>query len=106
MTTLQDALAERDAILTAMDIEAAKGFINRHDGFVPKGNIDWERVLHLARFEVTTLPDELLWESRIWLARHGAQSLMMLPPTSPYLRAALDLVFPKDLTDTYLKAMS
>lgn len=99
MRTLSDALTERDQILTAMDVDAAKAFIANHGGFVPSGVINWVKVLHLARYEVRSLPDELVRESHIWLAVHGAQSVMTLSPTSPYCRAAMDLIFPKDLTD-------
>lgn len=104
--TLNEAIAERDGILIAMDVEAAKAFIAKHGGRVPKSTIDWIRVLHLARLEVTSLSSNLAMESRIWLARNGAQSLTMLPPASPYVRAALNLIFPKDLTDAYVRAMA
>src|SRR4051812_39157664 len=89
--SLAGALAERDQILTNMDVDAAKAYIAKHGGFVPKGAIDWTRVLHLARLEVTTLPADVNMDSRIWLARNGAQSVMMLSADSPYLRAAMDL---------------
>jgi hypothetical protein len=104
MPTLPEALAERDQILMAMDIDAAKAFIAKHGGYVPRGKIDWTRVLHLARFEVQTMPHEAIWESRMWLAKNGAQSVGTLPETSPYLRAAIDLIFPKDIMDAYLEA--
>jgi hypothetical protein len=103
---INEAIAERDQILMVMDVEAAKVFIAKHGGFVPKGHIDWIKVLHLARFEAKSIAPELVSESHIWLARNGAQSLMTMPPSSPYVRAALDLIFPKDLTDAYVKAMS
>lgn len=102
MTELQGAIAERDRILTAMDVDAAQAFIAKHGGFVPKQAIDWTRVLHLARFEVTTMPTRLSQDSHIWLAKNGAQSITELSPSSPYLRAALDLIFPKDLTDAQI----
>jgi hypothetical protein len=103
---LEIALDERDQILRRMDVDGAKQFIAKHGGFVPKSSIDWVKVLHLARYEVTTMPEDMQWSSRIWLAQHGAQSLMMLPPHSPYLRAAMDLVFPKDVIDAGITAMS
>lgn len=100
------AIAERNRILQAMDIEAAKTFIAKHGGVVTKRKIDWERVLHLARFECAKgLPEEVWRESQIYLAMHGAQSLMMLPPTSPYVDAAMNLIFPKNLTDDYIREM-
>lgn len=102
MESLDIVIAERNHILRKMDIDGAKHFIAKHGGFVPKSSIDWVRVLHLARYEVRTMPEDMHWESRIWLAQHGAVSLMMLPPRSPYLRAAMDLIFPKDMTDEYI----
>lgn len=89
-----------------MDIDAAKAFIAKHGGHVPRRTIDWTKVLHLARVECKALPDEAIRESHIWLARNGAQSVMTLPPTSPYVRAAVDLIFPKDVTDAFLGAMA
>ena len=97
------AFAERNRILLAMDVDAAKSFIVEHGGTVPKRPLNWERVLHLARFEVATIPDELRADSRIYLARNGAQSLLTLPHGSPYVRAALDLIFPKRLTDAHIR---
>lgn len=97
---LTAAIAERDRILKDMDIEAAKAFIVKHGAKIPTRPLDWERVLHMARFEVTTMPDELRTASQIYLARNGAQSVMSLPHGSPYLAAALNLVFPKDLWDS------
>lgn len=101
-TTLTDALAERDRILADLDVDAAKAFIVRHGGVAPKRSMDWLRVLHLARFECRSIPPELVGESRVYLARTGAQLIADLPERSPYLRAALDLVFPKDLTDAMI----
>lgn len=103
---LEVAIAERDRILMDMDSEAAKSFIAKTGGFVPKSNkINWVRVLHLARFEVRSLPEVYVKESQMWLARNGAQSILMLPPTSPYLRAAMDLIFPKTITDAFIAHM-
>lgn len=101
---LTDALAERDRILVAMDVDAAKAFIAKHGGVVPRRSLDWTKVLHLARFETRTMPEDLFWESRIYLAQNGAQSIATLPPTSPYLRAALDLIFPRDLITADMRA--
>jgi hypothetical protein len=103
--SLDAALRERDDILTRMDSEAAKAYIVTHGGKVPRENLDWEKVLHLARLEVTTLPGEVRSESRVWLARNGAQSIMTLGPDSPYVTAVLDLIFPAALTDAYIAEM-
>lgn len=100
---IREANVERDRILMAMDIPAAKQFIASHGGYVPRGNIDWTRVLHLARFEATSLPEEHRTASHIWLAQNGAQSLMDLPRESPSARAALDLIFPNDLTEEFIR---
>lgn len=104
MTTdaLTAALADRDRILADLDVEAAKAFIVRHGGVAPKQPMGWLRVLHLARFECRSIPPELVGESQVYLAWTGAQAIADLPPTSPYLRAALDLLFPKDLTDALI----
>jgi len=90
-------MRERDEILVAMDIERAKAFILLHGGTVPKRIPDWERVLHLARFECTNIPSELRQDSQIYLAMTGAQTIATLPQNSPYVRAALDLIFPVDV---------
>lgn len=103
-TRLTEALRERDRILAAMDVEAAKTFISKHGGFISSRPLDWIKVLHLARLEVTSLPEDLIRESRIFLAQNGAQSIPTLPATSPYLRAAMDLIFPEDLTDAFIEA--
>lgn len=99
---LIDALAERDRILTDLDIDAAKAFIANHGGFVGSDQLDWLRVLHLARLEVQTMPPDLISDSRVYLTMTGARSIGTLPEASPYLRSAIDLVFPRDLTDAYL----
>ena len=101
----EETMAERNRILSAMDVEAAKAFIVQHGGHVPGGPLDWVKVLHLARFEVTTLPPELITESQIYLARNGAQRIGMFPPGSAYERAALDLLFPKDVFEAYLSKL-
>lgn len=98
-----EAINERDRILTDMDIEGAKAYIVKHGAKIPTRPLDWERVLHLARFEVTTMPAELRIASQIYLARNGAQSLMSLPHGSPYATAALNLIFPKDLWDKHVQ---
>lgn len=97
------AMDERDQILTAMDVEAAKRFIVKHGGSLPKRSLDWLKVLHIARFEWQGAPKELVTESRIYLARNGAQSMVMLPSGSPYLRAAQDLLFPRNPTEAYVR---
>lgn len=99
---LNDALAERNRILEALDVDAAKAFIAQHGGSVPSRKMDWLRVLHLARFEVTNLPPDLVTESQIYLARTGAQSVATLPAASPYLKAAMDLIFPSALVKVVL----
>lgn len=100
------AIEERNQILRDMDIEAAKAFIAKHGGVVTQRKIDWVRVLHLARFECAKgLPDEGWRESQMWLAMNDARSVMMLRPTSPYVEAALNLIFPKQLTDDYIRQM-
>lgn len=102
---LTAALQERDRILTAMDQEAAKAFIVKHGGSAPK-NLDYELVLHLARHEVTTVPHELHMDSKIFLARSGHYGLAMEAPNSRYARAALDLIFPKTMTDDAVRALA
>jgi len=99
---LAAAIQERDEILLAMDVARAKGFITAHGGKVPARSLDWVKVLHLARYEVTSLPEPERRASRLWLAMHGAQEVRSLPLTSPYLLAALDLIFPRDLIDTVM----
>jgi len=102
-TALNVAIAERDRILTAMDVDSAKAFIAKHGGHVPRQRrFDWERVLHLARFEASSMPEDVWWESRIWLARHLGKSLGGLPERGPYARATVDLLFPRDLTESYI----
>lgn len=103
MTTIAEAIAERDQILAAMDVDAAKMFIVKHGGTVPRGTLDWIKVLHLTRYETRSLPAEMVSDSHIWLARHGAQSISTLPPTSPYVRVVMDLLFPRNLTDAVLE---
>lgn len=91
------AMADRDRILSALDVEDAKRFIVAHGGTIPRRPLDWLQVLHLARFDVMTTTDEDRTDSRIYLARTGGQSIGTLPATSPYLTAAMDLIFPRDL---------
>jgi hypothetical protein len=103
-TQLSDALAERDDILINMDVDRAKDFVKRHGGTVHH-NLNWERVLHLARYEVKTIPHELHQDSHIYLARNGAQSVMDLNPNSQYARCVLHLIFPFNLTEESIKTM-
>ena len=107
MTTIElidAALAERNRILIAMDQEAAKAFIVRHGGTAPK-HLDYEIVLHLARWDVETIADDLRQSTRVFLARAGKYGIAQMHPNSPYVRAALDLIFPKTLTDQYIREM-
>ena len=101
---LAKALKERDDILLAMDVEKAKAFVVQHGGTAPP-HLDWVRILHLARFEVTSMPDEAKTDSHIWLAAHGAKSISMYPQDSPYVLVTLNLIFPKHLTDAYIKSV-
>lgn len=104
MTSEQFAavMKERDAILVSMDVDKAKAFIAEHGGAVPRSIKDWERVLHLARFECVKIDHRLRVDSQIYLATTGAQSVDSLPPNSPYLRAAMDLLFPVDTFEAYM----
>jgi hypothetical protein len=97
------AITERDRILADMDIEAAKGYIVKHGGTLPKRPLDWERVLHLARFEVTTMPPDLRTASHVYLIRTGVQPLGISAHAGPYVKAALNLIFPKAMTDAYIR---
>lgn len=90
-------IAERDAVLLSLDAEQAKTFIRAHGGKVPSGRVNWDQVLHVARFECMSIPAEARTDSHIWLAQNGAQSLATLPPESKCVRAALDLLFPPDM---------
>lgn len=101
---LEAAIAQRDEILKAMDVDRAKGFILATGGTVPKRALDWTVILHLARHEVTTMPEDLHMESKVALARSGKYGIASLSPKSPYLLAAMDLIFPKTLTDADIKA--
>lgn len=99
---LQSALAERDRILIALDQSAAKEFIVKHGGKAPE-NLNYELVLHMARHEVTLMPENLHMDSKIYLARSGHYGLAMEPPKSQYARAALDLIFPRVMTDQFIE---
>lgn len=101
---LQAALAERNRILESMDQEAAKAFIVKHGGLAPK-NLDYELVLHMARHEVMTISEDLRMDSKIFLARSGHYGFAMEPQNSKYARTALDLIFPKTMTDEAIRAM-
>lgn len=94
-TAIAVAVAERDHILATMDVEAAKRFMVEHGGIVPKGAINWVYVLHLARWEVASLPEPLRIESCIWLFGSTGRSLAMLSPRNRHRRVAMDLVSPK-----------
>lgn len=105
LNTLMVALAERDEILRTVNIEGAKAFIVKHGAKLPRV-ADWERVIHIARLEVTSLPQGLRDESLVYLARTGARSLSRgtrLSPKSPYAIAAMNLIFPKTLTDALVR---
>lgn len=103
--TLDIALAERDEILRTMDVERAQQYIAKHGGTVTKQDIDWIKVLHLARLEVTSIPEAMRQESRLWLAQNGARSLKDYGMTSPYGRMTIDLIFPATLTNAYIEQM-
>jgi len=94
------AIAERNAILMVMDVDAAQRWIVAHGASAPK-NVNWEMVLHIARLETVSLPEECRWESRSWLARNGAVSLSTTPQKRECL-VALNLIFPKDLFEEEL----
>lgn len=98
------AIAERNRILIDMDQDAAKAFVVEHGGKAPK-RLDWEIVLHLARCDVETISDDLRQESRIFLARSGYYGITSLPQNSFYARAAMDLIFPHDLTEAFIRQM-
>ena len=102
-TRVAEANVERNAILTAMDIDAAKAWITKHGANAPK-NVNWVMVLHIARLETVSLPEKLHWESRIWLARNGAVSLSTTPNKRECL-VALNLIFPKDLFEEELRSI-
>lgn len=107
MTTIElidAALIERNRILVEMDQEAAKAFIVQHGGTAPT-HLDYEIVLHLARWDVETIADDLRQSSRVFLARAGKYGIAQMNPKSPYVCAALDLMFPKTLTDKYIREM-
>ena len=98
---IAESVAERDTILVTMNEKEAKRFVAKHGGKVDT-RLDWERVLHLARIESISLPIQAREESRIWLAMRGENPISMRPEQSPYVRAVLSLIFPKDLTDAYM----
>lgn len=100
-TRLTEAIQERDRILVDMDVEAAKAFIAAHGGRVTKRKIDWVQVLHMVRIEVLTLPEAMRHESRVWLAQRGARSILTLPGNSPYVLMAMELAFPRDVTEAF-----
>jgi hypothetical protein len=103
---IASTIAERDRILLAMDEAAARAFVAKHGGRAPQ-NVNWTMVLHVARFECETIRRDhgtLWWDSRIWLAKNGAVSLGTTPERRECL-VALDLVFPKSLTERYMAAM-
>jgi hypothetical protein len=100
------AIAERDRILIALDVDAAKAWIVQYGGKAPK-NVNWPMVLHVARFECESIRashNRLWWESRIWLAKHGAVSIGNDPDKRACV-VALDLIFPKALTDAFIATM-
>lgn len=99
---MNSTIEERNRILIDMDVEKAKAFIVAHGGSAPKSVKNWERVLHLARLECVTIDQDLRTDSHIYLAQHGAQSIETLPQNSPYLRAALDLIFPVDTFNAFM----
>lgn len=94
---LAEALDERNRIVAAFDIEAAKAWVIKHGGKV-HAQANWERVLHIARMEINTLPERMRSDSHIWLARNGAIGLSTAPNHRDCLQA-LDLIFPKTMTD-------
>lgn len=102
LPNLESILTERDQILMDLDQDAAKAFVIKHGGKAPS-TIDWEIVLHLARWEVETIPAEEKQETRIFLARSGKYGIASLPQNSVYARVTLDLIFPKDIiSDAYI----
>ena len=103
--TLKESIKERDEILLSMDVERAKSFIKKHGAPLPSGRINWEQVLHMARFEVTSIPEEDRIDSHIWLAQNVGASLATLPPDSKYVRVVLDLIFPRDDYEATMEAM-
>lgn len=92
--TNAEVLDKRDDILKRMDVQGAKEFLREHGGFVAPDRMDWVRILHLARLECVVIDHEFREESHIYLARTGAQRVSMLPSGSPYLKSAMDLLFP------------
>lgn len=107
MTTLpegtREALALRDKILMNMDVGAAQKFIMHHGGDVPNRPISWIKILHLARIEITSIPEHYRMESQIWLARNDPRRISDYPPTALYPRVAADLIFPRNLFVDYMK---
>lgn len=92
---LKAAIAERDEVIASMDAEQARRFVAKHGG--GRYHLNWGVVLHLARWEIETVPWELREESRIFLAREGKYGVTQMNPRSHYAKAALDLLFPKDV---------
>lgn len=96
MSNSTEILAERDRVLAALDTIEAREFIRKTGGKVPGGNLDWFKILHLARLECfgDAITDEMRTDSRIYLAMHGAESIGTLSHRSPYLSAAMEILFP------------
>lgn len=97
-------IAERDRVLTALDVPGVQAFIRAHGGHVTERPVSWTAILHMARVEATSLPDELRTESRVWLAIHRQPEVHVAPP-GPALSMALDILFPPDLFAQTLRDM-
>lgn len=94
---LAAAIAERDEVIASMDAERARDFVAKHGG--RRYHLNWGTVLHLARWEIKTVPDHLRRESRLYLARDGKYGILQMNQRSNYAKAALDLLFPRDVTN-------